>query len=122
MRTLAIFLTSVALTGCTHFFPAKAACPDILSAEAWIDRMPGPEKAATPLIILLRLDTNAPWRLMALTREESPAVLQLDLQPGGTGYPGSAGFRSTTAGDPERIEIVCAGRQHHTISHVMTAS
>ncbi len=122
MRTLALFVTAVALTGCTHFFPAKAPCPDILSAEAWTDRMPGPEKPAAPLIVSLRLDTDELWMLTATIQEESPSVLQLDLQPGGAGYPGSAGFRSTKAGHPGRIEIVCAGKLRHTIRDVMIVS
>ena len=122
MRGLVILAACAALSGCTHFFPSRTPCPDILSAEAWTDRMPGPEKPVSPLIVSLRLDTDALWMLAATTLEESPAVLQLDLKPGGAGYPGSAGFRSTKAGHPDSIEIVCAGKLRHTIREVMIVS
>jgi hypothetical protein len=122
MRGLVILAVCAALSGCTHFFPPQTPCPDILSAEAWTDRMPGPEKPVSPLIVSLRLDTGALWMLTAITQEESPAVLQLELQPGGAGYPGSAGFRSTKAGHPDSIEIVCAGKLRHTIRDVMIVS
>ena len=122
MRGLVILAACAALTGCAHLFPAKATCPDILSAEAWTDRMPGPDKPVSPLIVSISLDADDLWMLTAITQEESSAVLQLDLQPGGAGYPGSAGFRSTKAGHPDSIEIVCAGKLRHTIRDVMIVS
>jgi hypothetical protein len=84
--------------------------------------MPGPDKPVSPLIVSISLDADDLWMLTAITQEESSAVLQLDLQPGGAGYPGSAGFRSTKAGHPDSIEIVCAGKLRHTIRDVMIVS
>lgn len=128
MRALILALAVASLTGCTYlsslFAPMAeeeaAACPAIRRADAWVNRMPGPSPQSGGLVIIVELDTADLWMLTTVTEEAAPSVLILTLQPGGAGHPGSAGYRSARAGHPDRIEILCEGKLHYTISDVMS--
>ncbi|MBY9066792.1 hypothetical protein K1X12_07760 [Hyphomonas sp. WL0036] len=122
MRLLIAALAMAGLSGCALLPPRARACPDVTSADAWVNRMPGPEAADHSLIVSMRLHTWDLWMLRTITQEETPRILQIELVPGGAGHPGAAGFRSATAGHPDRIEIFCNGQLHHTIEGVMTVS
>lgn len=124
MRALLALVSVAALTGCAAlsqlFAPPGAACPEVTRAEAWVNQMPGPQPPDQTLIVSLRLDTSDLWTLRAITPAEAPDVLELELLPGEAGHPGMAGFRSAKAGYPDRIEIVCSGKAHFTLSEIMT--
>ncbi|PKP81518.1 MAG: hypothetical protein CVT79_10585 [Alphaproteobacteria bacterium HGW-Alphaproteobacteria-18] len=120
MRARYLMVAILSLTGCVHALPPEVTCPPVVQAEAWVNRMPGPQPPDTSLIVTARIDAQELWMLKAMTQEAAPRILQLELLPGGSGYLGNTGFRSTKAGHPERIEIFCSGKLHHTISHVMT--
>lgn len=128
MRALILACAAAGLTGCTYlsglFTPAAeeeaAACPAVRRADAWVNRMPGPTPEDRSLVVVVELDTPGLWRLTRVTGDAAPETLVLQLSPGGTGHPGSAGYRSAAAGHPGRIEILCEGRLHHTISEVMS--
>lgn len=128
MRALILAFAAASLTGCSYlsglFTPAAeeaaAACPAVRRADAWVNRMPGPTPQDRSLIVVVELSTPDLWMLTRVTGDTAPETLVLQLSPGGTGHPGSAGYRSAAAGHPRRIEILCEGRLHHTISEVMS--
>ncbi|MFN4024841.1 MAG: hypothetical protein ACK4MQ_08410 [Hyphomonas sp.] len=129
MRALLLALAATSLAGCTYltslFAPAAEeetadTCPAVRRADAWVNRMPGPSPQNGGLVVVVELETPDRWMLRTISEEEAPPVLVLALQPGGTGHPGSAGYRSARAGHPDKIEIRCGDRLHHTISEVMS--
>lgn len=129
MRALFLALAAASLSGCTYltgfFAPAAeeeaaASCPAVRRADAWVNRMPGPSPNNGGLVVVVELETPDRWMLTTISEDEAPSVLVLALQPGGTGHPGSAGYRSARAGHPGKIEIRCGDTLHHTISEVMS--
>lgn len=124
MRGVLLLAALAGLAGCAAlsriFVPQAAACPEVTRAEAWVNRMPGPQPPDQALLVSLRLETSDLWMLRAMPQAEASEVLELELLPGGTGYPGMAGFRSTKAALPARIEITCSGKEHHTITEILT--
>lgn len=124
-RAMTILIAAAGLSACSHIatmFAARPPCPDVTHAEAWVNQMPGPGKRERPLVVTLQLDTGTLWMLRQAAAETAPGMLGLDLEPGGAGHAGTAGFRSVSAGHPDRIEIYCRGALHHAIDDVMTVS
>lgn len=133
MRILITALAAGMLAaGCSHLpWPAGVPeagipkeCPEVLTAEAWINRMPGPSAPGAALIVNLRLASEEPWML----RETAPrdasdprGTLQLELLPGGSGHPGNAAWRGQDRAAARSVDIFCQGRIHHRIGDITTA-
>jgi len=121
MRAILPALVLAGLCGCTHILPAPdPPCPAVRRAEAWVNRMPGPEAPGNTLVVVLELETADRWQLQKVGRQDSPSILTLELSPGGAGHPGSAGYRSADARKPEQIEIRCNARPHYTIADILS--
>lgn len=123
MRTLLALVAALGLAACAQLgaTPVAETCPAVRSAEAWVNRMPGPGPVSRPLIAVVQLETLNLWKLTTQGRSSDGAILRLDLTEGGAGHPGSAGYRSETAPLPARIEIYCNGTLHHTIGEITSA-
>ena len=123
MRAILPALAIAGLCGCTHILPAPdKACPGVRRAEAWVNRMPGPQASGQTLVVVVELESAERWRLEKAALERDPSILTLELSQGGAGHPGSAGYRSPDAGKPRQIDILCNAEPHHTISDVMSVS
>ncbi len=126
--TLAASLLSSAVAGCAAFpLPGLAgstnasACPQILRADAWRNRMPGPDKRDAPLIVSLQVDSRAPWTLQAEPGGD-PAVLTLALLPDGPGVAGNATYRESERQPARRsVQVTCEGVRVHTIDTITDA-
>ena len=118
MRAALALIAAPALISCASFCSPEpeisAPCPAVLMAEAWINRMPGPK--SQNLVVSVSLDTLDIWTLVTLGDVRGP-VLQLALRAGGGGNPGTAAWRSASA-RPDRVEILCNGVLHYTITEV----
>lgn len=133
LATAAIF----ALAGCQCFWPASSAkatgetvtpaaetasapaCPDIIKAEAWVNRMPSIGAAPTKLVVVLGVDSDAPWMLGPLGMSGAGA-LTLDLKPGGNSVPGTVAYRQPQSAPlPRTIEIMCEARLVARIDEIL---
>lgn len=128
MRAATGALLACGLTGCFHLpsppadASGAASCPAVSGAEAWINRMPGPGRTGNALIIVVKLETEERWRLEPAGGAEAGPVLLLELSAGGSGHPGSAGYRAAQVTGRKQVEILCNGRHHHTIAEIIIAS
>lgn len=127
-QTFVPLLAMAALAGCAAFpLPGFAggtgasACPQILRADAWRNRMPGPDKRDSPLIVSLQVDSKAPWTLQAEPGGD-PAVLTLALRPDGPGVAGNAAYREGERKPArQQVRITCEGTPVHTIDEITDA-
>lgn len=121
MRALLALIAAPGLAGCACLPPPAPetpafTCPAVRNAEAWVNRMPGPAPQSRNLVVAVNLVTTGKWMLTPAGDAGAP-ILQLALAPGGEGNPATATWRSSTA-RPDRIEILCNGAPHHTITSV----
>ncbi|MBU1289482.1 MAG: hypothetical protein KJ871_17355 [Alphaproteobacteria bacterium] len=73
--------------------------------------MPKIGSAPSKLIVALKLDDTRPWQLTPTTSAD-PALLVLDLSPGGPAFPGNAGYRETASDVPRlAVSVTCAGSE-----------
>ena len=90
---------------------AVADCPSVTRASAWVDQMPKIGSSPHKLIVALKLDDTRPWLLTPMTTAD-PALLVLDLSPGGPAFPGNAGYRETASDVPRQaVSVTCAGSE-----------
>ena len=101
---------------------AVADCPSVTRASAWVDQMPKIGSAPHKLIVAVKLDDERPWLLIP-TASADPALLVLELSPGGPAFPGNASYRETASDVPRQaVSIMCGGRERlriHNITEVM---
>jgi hypothetical protein len=127
MQRLAGLALGACLTGCAWLGPIRTAaetappCPAMTRAEAWINRMPGPDKPGETLIVLVEYDAADLWTLQPADQMAEGAALTLALLPGGAGFPGSAGYRARPPAPAGRIDIVCNGAPYHRITDITSA-
>ena len=97
---------------------AVADCPSVTRASAWVDQMPKIGSAPHKLIVALKLDDERPWLLIP-TASADPALLVLELSPGGPAFPGNAGYRETASDVPRQaVSIRCGGRERMRIDNI----
>lgn len=131
-----IALAPLLLAGCQCLWPAAAtgedasadagvetsaapACPDVTSAEAWVNRTPTIGEAPTKLIVSLKVADKMPWMLKPVSTEEV-GVLALEIVPGGNSVPGNIGYRQQQPSPlPESIRILCGGDDVAIIDEIL---
>lgn len=97
---------------------AVADCPSVKRASAWVDHMPKIGSAPHKLIVALKLDDARPW-LLRPTASIDPALLVLELSPGGPAFPGNAGYRETASDVPRQaVSIMCGGQERMRIDNI----
>ena len=97
---------------------AISDCPSVTRASAWVDQMPTIGSSPHKLIVALKIDDARPW-LLTPTTSADPALLVLDLSPGGPAFPGNAGYRETASDVPRRaVSIMCGGRERLRIDNI----
>ncbi len=122
-RAALVLVLAPVLSACAYWPGTKQSppCPDILSAEAWVNAMPGPGQPDRSLIVQVRVDSPDAWQLVQ-DPATTPQALVLALAPGGSGVTGVAGFRDSPS-EPGRtsVAITCDGRQVAAISKITIA-
>lgn len=114
-KTGKFILSPLLLIGCQSAPPpagpdaAALSCPEVTSAEAWVNRMPGVGNVSSKLIVSLKLEDDNLWMLVP-TPQQDETVMSLDLVPGGNSLPGYA-VLTKQAKSPmmDAIEIACGG-------------
>jgi hypothetical protein len=103
------------------FTTAKADCPAITRASAWINGMPRVGTKVHKLIVAVKLDDDRPW-LLTPVESGTGETLVLDLSPGGPAFAGNAGYREPVR-QPRReaISITCGGRERARIDEITIA-
>lgn len=119
-RRLGMIAAALLLASCSHDPEIKGeGCPAIITAEAWVNRMPGVSAPERRLIVSLRLDDKARWMLRPAEASSPDARLTLELVPGGSGHPGNAAWRGNAPDTARGVDILCGGVIHHQISEIM---
>lgn len=94
--------------------PAPVAdwqCPEVRTANAWVNKMPGPGDRDQMTIVSLRLKAEENWILLRPS-EELSETLALELKPGGNYAKGTASYRERPK-EPlrTRVTVTCQGKQ-----------
>ena len=117
---VALALAPVLLAGCQCLAVPLASCPEVTSAEAWVNRMPSIGDAPTKLIVSLRVEGDAPWMLTP-AKADAEGELTLDLVAGGNSVPGTVAYRQQQPAPlPETIRITCQGNQIASIDEILS--
>lgn len=127
MRVAAALFLAGAFAGCACSpqgpmdSGGEPACPAVRRGEAWVNRMPGTQKTERPLIVLVEFEGGRLLSLKPAVGPQTGNALSLEVVPGGSGYPGSAGYRAVTEALPEKVEIFCGGELQYTINEITMA-
>lgn len=128
MRAAQLVIAAAALAGCacqplsSAAGPEPLTCPALRRAEAWVNRMPGPQAPDKALIVLVELETSERWMLRRTEEPQNDHALVLELVPGGAGHPGSAAYRGAASAEWKRVDIRCDGDRYHLIQDILTAN
>lgn len=118
-RCIAICLVPVVLSGCQYFSRATAPCPEVMDAEAWVNRMPSIGASPAKLIVSLTVSDERAWMLKP-AEAEGPGEMSLDLVPGGNSVPGTVAYRQRQPAPlPETIRIMCRGGEIARIDEIL---
>jgi len=118
-RCLAICLVPIVLSGCQYFSATAAPCPEVVNAEAWVNRMPGIGASPVKLIVSLTVSDDKAWMLKP-AEAEGPGEMSLDLVPGGNSVPGTVAYRQQQPSPlPETIRIMCRGGEIARIGDIL---
>jgi hypothetical protein len=118
-RRAGLALAPALLAGCQCLAVPLASCPEVTSAEAWVNRMPSIGDVPTKLIVSLRVEGDAPWMLTPVMAG-AEGDLTLDLVVGGNSVPGTVAYRQKQpAPMPKTIRITCQGNQIASIDEIL---
>ena len=118
-RRAVLALASMLLAGCQYFSPPAQACPEVIEAEAWVNRMPSIGASPTKLIVSLKISAADPWMLKSADTAEEGALV-LDMVPGGNSVPGTVAYRQAQPSPlPETIGIMCRGDEIARIHEIL---
>ncbi|MCA8903041.1 MAG: hypothetical protein KDA53_17520 [Hyphomonas sp.] len=95
------------------------ACPEVTSAESWVNRMPSVGANPVKLIVSLRIASEDAW-MLSPADDQAGGALALDLVPGGNSVPGTVGYNQSQPSPlPDDILILCGGKEAARIGEVM---
>ena len=102
---------------------ARSACPlRIVSAEAWRNRMPGPDSASRgQVIVAVKFDDPQAGAVVLKSGASTADTLVLELRAGESAMQGRADYRDDApSAGYQRVILRCRGGDIHTIAKIET--